>query len=468
MVDKEDLFLKIKVNHNGESKEFRSENLPTLDELKSKIMGYLSIPDIKKYMHFSYQNKEGQNKNIEKEVDLFNLSELNQVSNEYYIELYLSIDNELNKIKQFMNSSEFNSNNNNIVDSDNICQKMKEKKIKNKSEMKSIEEIKKLKIEELQNQINEIKERREQKKKVKEMNNKNFENIANMKKELNGLKIRNLINEIQNKAINDIIPLIGNNISDFLNDKNKKFDEIVTIIKNKIKLEQSIQNNQYKIFIEQNKERMSKLNNNFVSINKDLDGIKNEIEQIKNEINNINKNKAKKDSNELQNNNSNNKNNNQQNENINNENFEYFDYNKNDNNKLETVNKAKSDVSSSIKPEQNNESNNIEKKFNELLEEIFCNNLKDLTNDEIKKLKDFYYKLKNLQKKPLLMVERFYNRSSLVNRTKKNKDKLNKINFIISKITNEKFIDNSNEKKVINNKDKIKTKSSNNNIKKLK
>ena len=41
MVDKEDLFLKIKVNHNGESKEFRSENLPTLDELKSKIMGYL-------------------------------------------------------------------------------------------------------------------------------------------------------------------------------------------------------------------------------------------------------------------------------------------------------------------------------------------------------------------------------------------------------------------------------------------
>jgi len=344
-----------------------------------------------------------------------------------------------------MNSSEFNSNNNIIVNSDNNCHKLKEKEKekKNGSDVKSIEKDKKPKIEELQNQINEIKKRREQKQKVKEMIFRYFENINNTKKELDDLKIRNLISEIQDKAINDIIPFIGKNISNYLNDKNKKFDEIATIIKNNINnLVQNIQNNQYKIIIKQNQERMSQLNNNFERINKDLAEIKNEIDKIKNEMNNINKNKTKNDSNELQNN-INNKDNNQQNQNKNNENFEYFDYNKNDNNKLERVNKTKNDASSSIKPEQNNESNNIEKGFNELLEEIFCNNLNNLTNNEIRQLKDFYFKLKNLQKKPLLMVEQFYNRSNLVCQTNRNKNKLNNINFIISKITNEKYIDNS-------------------------
>ena len=76
------------------------------------------------------------------------------------------------------------------------------------SDMKSIVKDKKLKIEELQNQINEIKNRREQNQKVKEMIFRHFENINNTKKELDDLKIRNLISEIQDKAINDIIPFI--------------------------------------------------------------------------------------------------------------------------------------------------------------------------------------------------------------------------------------------------------------------
>ena len=71
------------------------------------------------------------------------------------------------------------------------------------SDMKSIVKDKKLKIEELQNQINEIKNRREQNQKVKEMIFRHFENINNTKKELDDLKIRNLISEIQDKAIND-------------------------------------------------------------------------------------------------------------------------------------------------------------------------------------------------------------------------------------------------------------------------
>mgnify|MGYP003571393531 CR=1 FL=1 len=200
MVNKEDEYLKIKVKHNGESEEFRSENLPTIDELKSKIMGYLSIPDIKKYMHFSYMNKEGQNITIENEKDLMKYSNPSQ-DNESYIEIDLSIDNELNKIKQFMNSAQFNSNNYIKIDSDNNYQKQNEKEKNNESEVKNIEEDKNLKIKELEDQINEIKKRREQKKIIKEINkiSQNFENIKIKKKELDELKISKFINEIQNK-----------------------------------------------------------------------------------------------------------------------------------------------------------------------------------------------------------------------------------------------------------------------------
>ena len=223
MVDKEDVFLKIKVKHNGISEEFRSENLPTLDELKSKIMGYFSIPDIKKYMHFSYKNKEGQNNIIQKAEDLIKNSNTSQDDKECYIEIDLSIDDELNKIIQFMNSTQFNSNNNNKIVSDNKCQNLDEKEKKNESEVKINEEDKNLKIKELQDQKNEIKKRREQKKNKKEMNNKLYKNFENLVKLQNDWKIY-FLNEINNK-INDImIPLIESNFLKDLNNKEIKFD----------------------------------------------------------------------------------------------------------------------------------------------------------------------------------------------------------------------------------------------------
>jgi len=40
-----------------------------------------------------------------------------------------------------------------------------------------------------------------------------------MKKELDDLKINNFINEFKNKIINDIIPFIERNISNYINNK---------------------------------------------------------------------------------------------------------------------------------------------------------------------------------------------------------------------------------------------------------
>ena len=439
MVDKEDEFLKIKVNHNGESKEFKSENLPTLDELKGKIMGYLSIPDIKKYMHFTYRDKEGQGINIENEKDLMKYSNPSQ-DNESYIEIDLSIDNELNKIKEFMNSAQFNSNNNRKIDSDNNYQKLNEKEKKKELEVKIIEEIKKLKIEELQNQINEIKKRREQKKKIKGMNNILSEYLKK-KKELNDLKINNFINEILIKNINNIKPLIEQNFSDYLiKIKIKKFDEYASTseyIKNK--LEQNIRN----IYMDQNDERMLIVNNNFEKITKDID-------LIKNEINNINKNKAKNDLKEIQININNGNDNNQQIKTINNENIYYLEYYKKDNKKSVRIKrKTTSDISSSIDFEQKNDSEIIIKEFITMLEEIFFSNLKYLINEEINKIKDLSYKLKNLKIDPLTIINQFYNDNAQYLGPQNSNFKFNKINEIITKLEADEYIGNSNEENIL-------------------
>ena len=447
MVDKEDEFLEIKVNHNGESKEFKVVNLPTLDELKSKIMGYLSIPDIKKYMHFSYRDKEGQNIIIKNEKDLIKYSNPSQ-ENESYLEIDLSIDNELKKIKEFMNSAQFNSNNNNKIDSDNDYQKLSEKEKRNESEEKSNAKIKKMQIDELQNQLNDIKKRRIQKKNIEEMNNnisQNFENIIKKKKELDDLKISSLINEMQKKILNDIIPLIERNISNNLKNKNKKFDEFAAETENLInKLEININNNYNiinDIYFLQNGENILKLNNNF-------EEIYNTIDNIRKEINNINKIKIKNDSKELQNNNQNNKNKEHKkpNENINNANdyhIKVYNVGKHQKILLKKNSKVKSENLSLLNLEQKNASNNIVNDFNIFLEKLFYDDeLKDLRNNEIQKIKDFFYELKSLEIEPLPIVEDFLdNNISIFSNdiVKKNEkeEKFRNIKFLISNLEKE-------------------------------
>ena len=389
MVDKEDVFLKIKVKHNGISEEFKSENLPTLDELKSKIMGYFSIPDIKKYMHFSYKNKEGQNNIIQKAEDLIKNSNKSQDDKECYIEIDLSIDNELNKIIQFMNSAQFNSNNNNKIVSDNKCQNLVEKEKNNESEVKINEEDKKLKIKELQDQINEIKKkRREQKKNIKEMNNKLYKNFENLVKLKNDWKIY-FLNEINNK-INDIIPLIESNFLKDLSNKKIKFDEIIKSTTEDIidKLMQNIENKENNIIDnckKQNDERIHKININFEEIRKDIDKIKNEIK---------NKNNIKNDLKELQ---SNNNIKELQNKNQNNDN-DYYEEVKINKRKIDVRLKHNSDITNNNSLLKNfyqnkNSNNKIEDELYLVLEEIFFNDLKDLSTEETKNIRDLYYKI---------------------------------------------------------------------------
>jgi len=412
MEDKENLDLTVKINYLGKSKEIGRNNLSSLDNLKNEIMEAFSIPNTKNYIHFSIRNKDGKTNLIKEIDDLFKYTN--------YLELDLNIDNELNKIMQFMKSDQFDDSNNNKIMNNN------EEIGRVKKEKENIEEVKKLKIEELQNQINEIKKGREQKKKVKEMNNKlcqYFENITKMKMEFDELKINKYLNEIQNKIMNEIIPLIERNIKRNQN----KFIEI---------------------YMKQNEEKILKWNNNFEKINKDID-------EIKKEINIINKNNAKNESMEIKNNIRDN--NSQQNENINNEKY-VFAVNKKDK-KFSIRIKRKNDNSS----KQKNDSNIILNEFNIILEEIFYNDLRDLSNEEINKIKDCIYKLKSLKIEPLPIVQNFLDSNiPIFNKDIANKNKIEEkfrnLRNIIEKIIS------SNEEEEIINKDNIKKNESKRNI----
>ncbi len=416
MEDKKDLDLTVKINYRGKSKEIGRNNLSSLDNLKNEIMEAFSIPNTKNYINFSIRNKDGKTNLIKEINDLFKYTN--------YLELDLNIDNELNKIIQFMKSDQFDdSNNNKIINNNEEIGSVKKEK-------ENIEEVKKLKIEELQNQINEIKKGREQKKKIKEMNNKlcqYFENITKIKMKFDELKINKYINEIQNKIMNDIIPLIEKNIKRNQN----KFIEI---------------------YMKQNDEKILKLNNYFEEISKDID-------EIKKEINILNKNNAKNESMELKNNIRDNDS--QQNENINNEKC-VFAVNKKDK-KFSIRIKRKDDNSS----KQKNDSNIILDEFNIILEEIFYNDLRDLSNEEINKIKDCIYKLKSLKIEPQPIVQKFLDSNipffnkDIVNKNKI-EEKFRNLRNIIEKIIS------SNEEEEIINKDNIKKNESKRNIYKRK
>ena len=195
--------------------------------------------------------------------------------------------------------------------------------------------------------------------------------------------------------------------------------------------------------MDQNDERMLIVNNNFEKITKDID-------LIKNEINNINKNKAKNDLKEIQININNGNDNNQQIKTINNENIYYLEYYKKDNKKSVRIKrKTTSDISSSIDFEQKNDSEIIIKEFITMLEEIFFSNLKYLINEEINKIKDLSYKLKNLKIDPLTIINQFYNDNAQYLGPQNSNFKFNKINEIITKLEADEYIGNSNEENIL-------------------
>ena len=144
MVDKEDLYLNIKVNYEGQTMEMSTKDLPNLDNFKNILMDKFDIPNIKDYLYLSSKNREnyGSSDNlIKKDEDLFKYSKETSNCNIYYLELDLNFNFDFFKSKQITNLNQ-------------LYQKQKDSEI-----TKEIIEEKKMKIKELQSQISEIKKR---------------------------------------------------------------------------------------------------------------------------------------------------------------------------------------------------------------------------------------------------------------------------------------------------------------------
>ena len=151
MVDQNDVFLEIKINYKGQSKEIKTANMLTIDEIKDEIEKKFGINkcDKNKLMLF-YKNK--------KIVENDNIFYLSEEKNEYlyFLEINLIYNDETDDIKKEIEQNK--------------------------------EKIKKLKI-----QIMKLKLDMEHKKKKKELINK--------------IKIKKL-NKLKQQIINEIIPKI--------------------------------------------------------------------------------------------------------------------------------------------------------------------------------------------------------------------------------------------------------------------
>ena len=290
MVDKQDLYLKIKVNYEGQSMEINSKDLPNLDHLKNIIMDKFGIPNIKDYLDLSCKNNDNNNSLnnfIKKDEDLFKYSNEITNSNIYYLELDLKFNFSYFKSKA-------------IINLNHLYQKQKENKCignmefgKKVSELtkKAIEE-KKMKIKELYSQINEIKKRNEEKKKlikekkIIEVNNKHTIKIKELKRELEFLKFNNFNNNFKDTISNDLILLIQQKISENLENKNKYFCDIINKLKESAlqNIKKTIDDKMFKsneIYKKEISNIISIINNNLKEISNDLLIIQNEINKIK-------------------------------------------------------------------------------------------------------------------------------------------------------------------------------------------
>jgi hypothetical protein len=196
MVDQDDMLLNVCINYNNKQIIFdRTNDLPSIDELKNKIMKKLEIPNTKDYLYLSYKDDKGSVQKIGEDKNLFNYTKEKEYSHqkEYILELDLSIrDNE--KFKKFFNG---------VIDENKYNEQQIElEKIKRENEIfkKKIEEMEKSKTEEMENVRKAIKEIKEMKETIiiKERKNKKLQ-IELLKKGLENKKLYNYINELLKK-----------------------------------------------------------------------------------------------------------------------------------------------------------------------------------------------------------------------------------------------------------------------------
>ena len=189
MVDQNDVFLEIKINYKGQSKEIKTANMLTIDEIKDEIEKKFGINKCdKNKLELFYKNK--------KIVENDNIFYLSEEKNEYlyFLEINLIYNDETDELKKEIEQNK--------------------------------EKIKKLKI-----QIMKLKLDMEHKKKKKELINK--------------IKIKKL-NKLKQQIINEIIPKIKleiKNNNDMINNEIinnnilNKLNENINIKKEILKIE---------------------------------------------------------------------------------------------------------------------------------------------------------------------------------------------------------------------------------------
>ena len=184
MVDKNDVYLNIKINYKNKIKEIKSTELLTINEIKSKILELFSLKNNSKKDLELYYAKD--NKIIVNDDDIFDLME---------------------NVNDYLYVLEINLKNNKI----DIKEQLQEE----------IAEIKKRKekIKELKNEINKYKFLIQCNKKKKELKTK--------------INTRKIINKIKAQLIEQILPEIIKDLRNN-NNANKYFTNIDKEIKKKI------------------------------------------------------------------------------------------------------------------------------------------------------------------------------------------------------------------------------------------
>ena len=199
MVDKNDVYLNIKINYKDKSKEIKSTELLTIKEIKSKILELFSLKNNSQQDLELYYSKD--NKKILKDDDIFDLME---------------------NVNDYLYVLEINLKNNKI----DIKEELKEE----------LEDIKKRKekIKELNKEINKYKLLIQYKKKKKELKRQIDTRII-----INNIKAQ-IIDEILPKEIQDLNNNFNNAniyIKNLDDEAKKKIVQIIIIKMDKIKVE---------------------------------------------------------------------------------------------------------------------------------------------------------------------------------------------------------------------------------------
>ena len=98
------IYLNVNINYNSNQIEI-SRTKDSIDEIKNKIMRKLAIPNTKDYLYLSYKDEKGSVHDIGDDENIFKYAKEkpNSHQKEFFLELDLSISDEVDKFKKFFN-----------------------------------------------------------------------------------------------------------------------------------------------------------------------------------------------------------------------------------------------------------------------------------------------------------------------------------------------------------------------------